>query len=79
MVLSGTPYRRATAQMDPDDSMAISTSARTFGGYFCPRREPFTVFLQYLRPAMLCLPSVVLPSQSTATGKTKLLRTFCPQ
>nr|DAM21616.1 MAG TPA: Bacterial TniB protein [Caudoviricetes sp.] len=27
----------------------------------------------------LCLPSVVLPSQSTAAGKTKLLRTFCPQ
>ena len=51
MVLSGTPYRRATAQMDPDDSMAISTSARTFGGYFCPRRVPFTVFLQYARLA----------------------------
>lgn len=65
--------------MEPDDSMAISTSARTFGGYFRPRWEPFTVFLQYLRPAMLRLPSVVLLSQSTAAGKTKLLRTFCPQ
>ena len=49
MVLSGTPYRRATAQMEPLDSMAASTSARTFGGYFCPRRVPFTVFLQYAR------------------------------
>ena len=31
--------------------MAISTSARTFGGYFCPLRVPFTVFLQYARLA----------------------------
>ena len=42
--------------MEPDDSMAISTSARTFGGYFRPRWEPFTVFLQYARLAIVLPP-----------------------
>ena len=76
IVLSGTPYRRATAQMEPDDSMAISTSARTFGGYFRPAGSPLPCFCNMPAWPPLCLPSVVLPSQSTAAGKTKLLRTF---
>ena len=49
MVLSGTPYRRATAQMEFVVSMAITTSARNLGGYFRPRCRPCTVFLQYAR------------------------------
>ena len=71
-MLSGTPYRRATAQMEPDDSMAISTSARTFGGYFCPRREPFTVFLQYARLATALPPlcGSSLPVYSHRKNKT---------
>lgn len=49
MVDSGTPYFFATAQMELEPSMAITTSARNAAGYFFPRCFPFTVFLQYAR------------------------------
>ena len=60
MVLSGTPYLRATAQMELEPIMAITTSARTAAGYFLPRPcFPGTVFLQYLRFAIPGPPSVL--------------------
>ena len=49
MVDSGTPYFFATAQMELEPSIAITTSARNAAGYFFPRCFPFTVFLQYAR------------------------------
>lgn len=77
MVLSGTPYLRATAQMEFEPIMAITTSARTAAGYFFPRPcLPGTVFLQYFRPAMPVLSSFALCFQSTASRRIKNLRTF---
>ena len=49
MVDSGTPYFFATAQMELEPSIAITTSARNAAGYFFPRCFPATVFLQYAR------------------------------
>ena len=61
MVLSGTPYFRATAQMELELIMAITTSARTLAGYFFPRPcRPGTVFLQYFRCAIPGPPSVLM-------------------
>ena len=72
MVLSGTPYLRATAQMEFEPIMAIITSARTAARCFFPRPcLPGTVFLQYFRPAMPVLSSFALCFQSTASRRAK--------
>ena len=68
MVLSGTPYFFATAQMELEPSMAITTSARNAAWYFFPRCFPATVFLQYARFfAMLSPPHWRIPTLGSPT------------
>ena len=73
MVDSGTLYRRATAQMLFDATIAITTSARSFGGYLRPRWLPATVFLQYARFFVKFPPPEVILAQPV---KQKYLKHF---
>ena len=63
-------YRRATAQTLFDATIAITTSARSFGGYFRPRWLPCTVFLQYARFFVIYPPSLCRGAQPFPIGRT---------